>query len=224
LTCQWFFLQTEHDDPPKAQYLPAMILLLLACVKDAPTNDTGDISVDLAPIAKNTAEFPADQIETLNTVVGVSGSTDWVHGKGYVHADIESTWLAFQDPLVLLDRRMVSEYEIEWDNRPEYAVSFRTSNVVPNVVTIEFDVDWWQDRVSDERIAGRYAKVNGTPFISRMEGGFLLAAVSENVTSIEIIGELEAAQRGTDPLVSYWTDVYGDALATVHGEDLPELD
>ena len=205
-----------------------MILLLLAhlfaCTKDAAADDTGDLPADLAPIAKNSAEFPADESETLNTVVGESGSTDWVHGKGYVHADIETTWLAFQDPLVVLDRRTVSEYEVEWDNRPEYAVSFKTANVVPNVVTIEFDMDWWQDRVSEDRIAGRYAKVDGTPFISRMEGGFLLTPVSENVTAVEIIGELEAAQRGTDPVLSYWSDVYGDVVATVHGEDLPVLD
>lgn len=205
-----------------------MILLLLApllaCTQGEDPVDYDDLPADLAPIAKNTAEFPADASETLNTVVGTTGSTDWVHGRGYVHADIETTWSALADPLVVLDRRMVSEYEVTMDNRPEYAVSFKTANVVPNIITIEFDMDWWQDEVSEGRVAGRYEKTDGSPVISRMEGGFVLVPIAEDLTAIEVIGELEAAQRGTDPVLSYWTDVYGDVVAFSHGEDLPELD
>ncbi|MED5374005.1 MAG: hypothetical protein VX899_23510 [Myxococcota bacterium] len=205
--------------------MPTLSLsLLLACGPDMAPQDTGDLPADLAPLLKNTADYPADQAETLNLELGEESDYDWVHGKGYLHADLQSSWAAMQEPLVLLDRRKVSEWSVEWDTRPQYAVSHTTHNVVPDIVTIEFDMDWWQDEVSDGRVAGRYEKTEGTPFITSMAGGFLLIPISEEITAIEIIGTLDAAQRGPEPVAEYWTDVYADAVATVHGEDLPELD
>lgn len=203
--------------------LPPLQTLLLALACNGPVEDTA-LPSDLAPLAKNVADWPQGDAEAIVIVGGASDDVDWAHARAYVHGDVDQVWAALQDDDVVIDRRKVESWTVERDTRPEYAESFELSLVVPDVLTVEYDYAWWGDELPDGRLAMRGEKVDGTPFISRMETSVVLEQVAPGVTSLEMVEELEAAQRGFDVLEEYWADFFTDVVATVHGEPLPEYD
>lgn len=193
--------------------------LLLGCHGPPPSFPDG-----LEPLEENLAEFPAgdDHPERLEIVSDSAPTHLWAHARGYVHAPLEETWAALQDPDVDVDRREVSEWTVEWDVRPEYEVSYRIHQKVVNIVTVEYDLEWWHGRLDDdETIAVRWDKTDGTSLIDALRGSIVLYPASDDVTAIEIVEHLSAPASTTERLETYLVDLHASVVASVDGEPLP---
>ena len=172
--------------------------------------------------ASTDAELP----ENLEMAAGVD--TDiWVHARGYIHAPVKEIWQALQDERVFIDRRAVSEYTLEWNTEPEYDVSFLVSQSVEDIITVSYDVGWRQGFVDGtlegpETVAMRFQKVAGTELIRRMEGSILLVTISEDVSEFQFQEHMDTPMPDTEDLENYVTDLYGEILAWVHGQELPD--
>jgi hypothetical protein len=177
---------------------------------------------ELRVAASTDADFP----ENLELAAGID--TDiWVHARGYLRAPVKAIWKALQDERVFVDRRAVSEYTVEWDTEPEYDVSFLVSQSVEDIITVSYDEAWRQGFVhgtleEPETVAIRFQKVAGTELIRRMEGSILLLTVTEEVSEFQFQEHMDTPMPDTEDLENYVTDMYGEIVAWVHGQELPE--
>lgn len=193
---------------------------LLACQPELP-----DIPEGLAPLAENTAPLPDS--EGIEVVTGEDGDVDWAHAQALIDADIDAVWLAFQDHDVVVDRAVVSEWTVTPDTNADYDVSFQVDNVVHDILTVEYTREWRQSAVHEtedglELVGVRFEKIEGTDVIDVMAGSILLSATEDGQTRLDMVEQLVALQRGSEPLQAYLEDLFEDARAHAHGEPLPE--
>lgn len=194
-------------------------------------NKTTEFPPGLEPLEENTAEPPPavegnPYPETFNVVQGNTDDTDWLHGRGYIHASVQQVWGAMKDPEVCVDRRKVDSWTVELNVEPDYEVSWRTRNTVNDIITVEFDVTWRQGLVEGtpedpEVVGGAYQKTWGSTVIDYMAGSVVLRKVDESTTLFEFIHRLQALMSGAESVASQGPDLYASVLARVHGEPLP---
>ena len=185
--------------------------------------------VGLEPLEPSLAPAPegSDYPEAIVVVEGETEEYAWAHGRAYLHAPPQKVWKALQVADVVVDRRAVDEWGFEEGIDPAFEASFRVNNIVHDVVTVEFDVDWRLGRQLDEDdevvlLAARFAKTDGTPFISLLEGSIVGWPVEEGIMELEIVDRVQAAQGGSEPIASYLNDLYADLHAWVHDAPLVE--
>lgn len=180
----------------------------------------------LGPLEENQAPWPAgDAPEALAVVSGERDGYAWAHARGWVHASVAETWAALQDPAVAVDRRRVDEWTVT-GLAPTWDVAFLIHNVVHDVVTVEFDVEWQHgvvagDTEAPEAVGARFDKTGGTEFIERMQGSVILVEDGD-VTAVELQEHLEAILTGVEEVENYLLDLHADLVARVHDEPLPE--
>lgn len=187
----------------------------------------------LEPLEDCSPGFPGGEDntpESINTAGGEDEENDWYwgHACGYVHADVDQVWAALQDADVVVDRRRVSEWEVtETDREPDYDVSFRVHNLVEDLLTVEYDIDWrqgiWEqdDDGVVESVAIRWQKTEGVAIIEVIQGSIVIQQVDEGVTSIEIVEHVKAPQFSGDEVEQFTIDLYGSMLAWLDGDPLP---
>ncbi|MFO0725125.1 MAG: hypothetical protein U1E65_15195 [Myxococcota bacterium] len=186
----------------------------------------------LEPIEQNRADFPpasdGDRYpEMLSFASGEGHDVAWAHSKGYIHAPLSMVWSAFQEPVVVVDRRKVAEWTITDNVETGFDRSFLVHNIVHNVITVSFDVTWRESATvgtteAPRTVAIRFQKTFGTVFIDILRGSVVLRQGDDpSVTEIEEIEQIAAAQGGVDNIQSYLTDLYQSVTARVHGQALP---
>lgn len=166
--------------------------------------------------------------ETVSFARGETNEWEWVHGRGFVKAPLGETWLAFQDPEVVIDRREVDEWQVDENVEPGFDRSFVVHNTVHDFITVNFDMTWRQsvvegDEAAPEVVAIRFQKTFGTVFITILRGSVVLRSAPEDdgITEIELVEHIDAAQGGADTIQSYLTDLHASVVARVHGRALP---
>lgn len=186
------------------------------------------LPADLAPLdEENEAPLPSlDAPETFNTVSAHEGDFDWAHGRGYIARPIAYVWNALQDPEVLVDRRMVSEWAVKKDIDPTRSASWSVSNIVHDIFTVNFVIEWrldtnGGDAVSPDVVAGRARKVAGTSFISLLDDSVVLRAVDDDLTLVELIRHSKTINTGEKENERYIRDVYDTLRERAHGRAFP---
>lgn len=152
-----------------------------------------------------------------------------VHARAYVHADVETTFAAVRHPLAGADRRPSVTYTWEEDVDPAYEYSHRSHLIVPDIVTVEFELTWRSGVVDVEEgaptvTATRWQKTWGTTAISLLEGSIVCRRVSDDVTELEIQYHLDALAQGHETIEDYLTRYFESILLLAGGtapEDLP---
>jgi hypothetical protein len=201
-----------------------MWMLLFACGPVETTFPAG-----LEPLEANTAPLPEGDDpypEVLTLVSREQEDGVWTHARGYITASVADVWQTLQIPDVCVDRQHVSSYSITTDTDPAYEVSFRVHNVVDDIVTIEFDNDWRQGQVSGdvgapEIVGVRWQKTEGTPFISVLEGSLVVTEIEDEVSLLEYVEHLDAAQTSAEDTEAFLQDFYDSARIVTHGGALP---
>ena len=204
----------------------ALTLILTSC-GDAPSQ----FPPGLAPLAPDTAPEPTPVAgdktpERLSTVSDSGGDYDEAFARGYIHAPIATVFAALQEPPTVIDRRNVDAFTITKNVEPGYEVSFRVHNVVHDIVTVTFDITWREGVVAGSKsapqvVAARAAKTAGTSYISLLEVSVVLTAVSDSVTRVELVEQIQSATDSADTIEQYLKDLYASLLAKSHGHPLP---
>ncbi len=182
----------------------------------------------LEPLEASTAPVPEGEgkPEELLLVDGESEDYIWAHGRGYLQTTLEEVWMALQMEEILVDRRAVDEWTFVANVDPGFDASFRVHNVVHDVVTVEFDVDWRMGREQEgqethEALGVRFSKTEGTAFITLMEGSIVAWPADEGVVELELVWHLRAVQEKVTHMTGFMKDLFEELRATVHGEALP---
>ncbi len=212
---------------PRAAVVAALSLGLGACGGDEVTAFVAGVE----PLEPVTATPPAPRgddryPELLNATSGVLQSHEWVHAYAYVHAPLGPVYEALRDPDVTTDRRRVTEYSVTRDSEPEYPYSYRVRNVVRDIVTLQFDMDWRLGPLegtpeSPTAVVGAYQKTWGSSFLSILRGSVVARAVTPEVTSLEMVRHIRATAAGRNDAEEYLEDFFASVLARVHGRPLP---
>ncbi|MBL8604563.1 MAG: hypothetical protein JNK72_21735 [Myxococcales bacterium] len=185
----------------------------------------------IEPLEASTAGFPASTSgqqypESLVTVTGVASGYEWVHGRAYVAAPLARVFEAMSDPDVITDRRRVSEYSVTPDVEPMYLRSFRVRNIVRDVITLQFDMDY-RFAVYDGPVGTptsyivRYQKVWGSSLLSVLRGSVILRESAPGVSSLELVRHIKAVAAGRTDAEQYLRDFYASVRARIQGMPLP---
>jgi hypothetical protein len=204
----------------------ALALPLLACGKPEPV----EFPSELEPLEENRASWPAavggELPETLDVVSGGDSSLWWAHARGYVRAPAAEVWEHLRDPDTDVDRREVDEWEVTSDTVPRFDDSYTLHCVVNDLITVEYDLTRVHElqagkEAAPERVVAQWSKTDGTPFIALLEGTVVLEPEGDDVTRLEYVEHLEAAQRDDATIAQYLTDLHASLVAVAAGEPLP---
>lgn len=207
--------------------LMAACLLLAGCWG----NKEVEFPTGLEPLDVNTAPWPEpsggeDYPETLEIV---SGDDEWLwaHARGYVHANLRDSWEALRDPEVNVDRRRVAEWEVSWDVPQDHDYCYRIHVLVEDLITLEWDLDYKHGVINGtleepEVVGIRWFKSEGSSFIDMQAGSIAAYELEDDVTALEIVYWLDATATTEEDLTQYLADLFGDLVAHVNGEPLPE--
>ena len=155
-----------------------------------------------------------------------TGGASAVHARAYVHADVATTFAAVRAPLAGADRRESVTFTFEEGVDPRVPFSHRSHLVIPDVVTVEFELTWLSDVVegtadAPTRTATRWQKTWGTTAISLLEGSIVCVPVTDSVTELQIQYHLSAVGSGYETIETYLQGYFDSILALVRGEPLP---
>jgi hypothetical protein len=127
----------------------------------------------------------------------------------------EEAWSKLREPTVFVDVDKVTEYSVEEIPSSDYDYVYVVSNMVEDIVDVEFDVEWRHglvdgDLQSPTLIGVRWQKISGTEFIESLEGSVLILSVKNEsqVTEVQIIEHLSALQDQEDNAVDFVTGLY----------------
>lgn len=153
----------------------------------------------VAPLLASQAGWPVTGAEEpLELARGEEeDGTVWVHARGYIDAPLPDVIDAFADPGLMVDARVVDEWDVEWDVEPGYVKSARVKQIMHRLISIEFFVTWRHGERRDsngdlEEYAVVYQKTDGTTLIERMDGSIIARRDSPTRTSIEIVSQIRA--------------------------------
>lgn len=149
-----------------------------------------------------------------------------VHARAYVQADVATTFAAVRNPLAGADRRPAVTFTWEDDVDPDYDWSHRSHLVIPDIVTVEFQLTWRSGVVEgtaeDPTItATRWQKTWGTSAIAVLEGSIVCRRVTDDVTMLEIQYHLEAFGSGHETIENYLRGYFDSIVALAHDRPLP---
>ncbi|MDX9723928.1 MAG: hypothetical protein RBU37_24475 [Myxococcota bacterium] len=234
--------QTRRKTSPKAVRqewpitgpLSPLLGCLLFCVGLLSACSGGVASTVFAPgieLSKlELAAWPEAGPSTEGYVLEVSqdGEISRAQLRGYVHQPLERVMDALAEPAVVSNRRRVSEYTVSDDVETGYARSFRTHNVVKQIITVSFDVTWRQGPVMQgEDVVGwmaSFQKTDGTTYIDHLSGSMVAMRANGEYTAIELNTAISAVQSNTDDARQHLEDVWFNILAHCQQQPLPVFD
>ena len=187
----------------------------------------------LEPLEQNKASYPSGSgyPEKLSCKSGVDeeeefGEYTWVHCKTYVKSPIADVYDAYLVSRVVADRRALDEMTVEWDVEPEYEHSFKLSNTVYDVITVEFDVNWRHGALdgnidAPQEVGSRWQKTFGSEVIELLRGSIYTQAIEDDVTGVEFISHQRTLQDDEPLMMDYLNDLQADIVAESKGQSLP---
>lgn len=181
----------------------------------------------LEPLEANVAPWPEASATELSVVTVEEEAGHWAyHARGYIAADLETTWDALQVDEVVLDRREVASWTSEYGIDDTHAVSFVLHETIDNVISFDMDVEWRQGVASEDSdgptvVAARWEKTEGGEVIDLMISSIELTAEGESLTGISIVEYIDVLQGGAGPAESYNADLLASLQAFTQGQPLP---
>jgi hypothetical protein len=153
----------------------------------------------------------------------------WVHARGCVPANLETTWRAMRDPEASVDRRAAAEWRVTLDTEPEYPFSYTLHITVRRFITVQYDMAWRHGPVegtvdAPEKVAARFQKVFGTETISLLEGSAFAYPRGAGWTELELVYRLDAALRDPADIRGFVEDYHASVVALARGAPLPDWD
>lgn len=196
--------------------------------------DSG-IDPGLQPLEENTAVFPEPENgllpERLSSVEPEFAAYVKIHGRGYIHAPLNSVLRALRDPQVMRDPA-VGTYRIHaYDTDPTYAYSYEAAfrRTADLGVTVEWRVGHRVesvivDGVSEIRV--RWQKVWGTTAITRLAGSMVFRSNAEDseITEVELIYHTGAIRDPRSEARGTVTSLYERIRNAARGEPVEPRD
>jgi hypothetical protein len=155
-----------------------------------------------------------------------TGGAYSVHARSYVKADVFTAFAAVRNPLAGADRRPAVTFTWEENVEPEYVYSHRSHLVIPDVVTVEFELTWHSGVVEGTEeaptiTATRWQKTWGTTAIPLLEGSIVCRRVTDDVTELEWQYHLNAFGSDWTTIEVYLSGYHDSIIALAHGLPLP---
>ena len=207
--------------------LPVVLAFMLAGCFGTEVTEFPD---GLEPLGMNDLAGPGTASdphpEEFVTEATDGGRYDLVLGRGFINAPITEVWAAYRNPAVGADRRTSPDWTSDPLDEAGYDESYVIHHIAYDVVTVEWDVTWRHGVVTGtaevpELVSMRWQKTNGSTLISVIEGSILLRPAGDgSVTEVELVYHASAAGSGPDTYARYMQEVYNDAVAITHGNEL----
>lgn len=206
------------------------LLLLAACQKNVTDPFVADVGFQPLEPALAEASWPAPQEgdpypETLGPIVrGTASGHDFAHARGYVHASLARVYQALHDPEAGRIHNPSEEWTPTLGVEPQYPISYRIRYVeypFPTI-TVVWEVTYRGGALegTDEAptvVGFRYQKTWGNDNIRVQSGSLVATEVDTGVTSVEMVGWLDATTQGPDDVAGTVQDLYGNLLAVLAG-------
>jgi len=203
-----------------------ILLTILACDRDR----TVAFPEGLEPLsAENTATWPDDLAEALDTTSGSDDGTVWAHARGYVHADLDAVYPCLRETDVNLDRRQESTWDRIEDVEDGYEHSYRYDIVVDSLVEVAFSDTWRHgSTLGDGGVplltVTAWQMTENNPYMDAKRGSIVSEQVEEGIVSLDIIYEMEVALEDQEQMTTYLSDTHTEVVACTRGEALPTYD
>ncbi|MEL6347907.1 MAG: hypothetical protein AAFV53_32675 [Myxococcota bacterium] len=177
----------------------------------------------------NTAEWPANNTEAINTNGGEDGDLIWVHARAYIHNTLDAIYPCLQEPEINLDRQEDPQWSITRDVEEGYEHSYRLDITVENILTVEYEDTWRHGSVYDEddvrnRTVTAWQMTQGNSFMTIKRGSLVADVVEAEITSLDIIYEMDVALPDEEQMIRYLEDVHAELIACSDGDPLPPTD
>ena len=205
-------------------------VLLCACASRPPVED-GE-TIELLESENRVSELPAagDPV-AFESGFDVSRLLFWTHVRGVIEAEPAAVWAALQDPDVMADRRVRTDWEVtEEDHIPNVDFSLALKNEMSvEFANIEFELTWIHQQVEADDagpslVLARWDKTGGPPFIDVLSGTLEIERLEPGVSEIRGISHLRSVRRDAGAMEQYWTDLHAELSAVTAGDPLPEYD
>jgi hypothetical protein len=205
----------------------AALPLVAGCQKNV--TDPLPVEVGFQPLEPVTdAAWPEGQAgdpypETLGTVVyGSTPDHDFAHARGYVHAPLVSVYQALHDPAAGRIHNPSGEWHPTVGVEPEFPISYRIRYVeepLPTLI-VEWDVTYrggpLEGTDAAPAVVGfRFQKTWGNDHIRVQAGSIVATEVDVGVTSVEMVGWLDADTQGPSDVAGTVRDLYGNLLGVL---------
>ncbi len=164
--------------------------------------------------------FPA----TLVTSSG-AGAPDWAHGMGYVHADLAAVYLALHDPAASYIHG-TDHWFVTGAVEPEFPISFQVEYQVHDVISVWWDITYRGGPLAGssdapDEVGFRYQKTAGTNHVRVQSGSLVARPVAPGVTSLEMVGYIDADRSGASDVEGTLKDWFSD-LSVLSGAPAPQ--
>ena len=174
-----------------------------------------EISVDL-PAGTSAEPYPQE----LNFASGETDDYAWAHARGYLHQDLLSAWGKMRTPEVYVDMNEVTAFTVDEVSNDQYDYVFVVHNIVDNIITVEFDVEWRHGAASGDVndpgiVAIRWQKTEGTDHIGLLQGSLQFFPVNdeagepiEDILEVQFIYHLKATLDQAENSIRTVSDIY----------------
>jgi len=185
----------------------------------------------LEPLAQaNTARWPQNNAEQMNTNSGENDQFTWAHGRGYVHAPIEDVYPCLQDERINIDRREAARWTRVDDVENGYEHSYRLDVEVENIINLEFSDTWRHGSTRDEDTDEILLTISlsqltrGNAYMELIRGSIVAEIVEDGITSLDVIQQQDVTLPDQDRMKRYLTDMHAELVACANGQPLPNYD
>lgn len=184
----------------------------------------------LAPIdMENTASWPADLAEAVNTTSGEEDPYIWAHARGYVHNGLDAIYVCMQDSEINLDRRQDTEFTRIDDVEEGYEHSYRLDILVHSILDVEFSDTWRHGSTRDDSdqpilTVSTWQMTEGNAYMTEKKSSVVAEVVEEGVVALDMISLQDVALPDEEQMMTYFSDLHAELIACASGEPLPVYD
>lgn len=148
----------------------------------------------------------------------ISGSDDgvWVEAKGYILKPIQEVIARFKMVDIVAPSHMTKNYALENFTESPSGISFDIRVLVKFILNVEFVLSWSITPFNDgDGVAYdiKAYKSSGTSYIQEITHHFILRALKENVTSIELRSTTKAAMDKEKEARQYVDELFSRLIA-----------
>lgn len=176
-------------------------------------NEATEFPPGLEPLEENLAPVPLGD----GSLEVVSGEDDgaWVHARGHLAAAPALVWAALKEPENVVNTWATDSQSLELDVEPEYEHSFLVSYTVESLITVDWDEMWRYGTVdgvpeAPKLAIARHQKVFGSTFIRSLEGSFIVVALDDSESEIQMIQRVDAAQVDAGDIITTFETIFAN--------------